>query len=188
MAGHDFSAGLFLSVRGLHIAATTWYSGFSCCPLSRVLHVTLANLKKNWIWVMFFWGRHLHLVGIDHQSIHTSLLATPCWRNPTRSKQLFTVAIVGFQFGLYHVAVPLSFLRSISHASLLSIISMLSGTKLPAIANRKLTNCLKSCVNRFYSFVNVKVIFQNTRHIKSILLPIQGPTQPITIIQSHLQS
>ena len=26
---------------------------------------------------------------------------------------------------------------------------------------------LKSCVNRFYSFVNVKVIFQNTRRIKS---------------------
>ena len=26
---------------------------------------------------------------------------------------------------------------------------------------------LKTCVNRFYSFVNVKVIFQNTRRIKS---------------------
>ena len=26
---------------------------------------------------------------------------------------------------------------------------------------------LKSCINRFYSFVNVKVIFQNTRRIKS---------------------
>ena len=33
-------------------------------------------------------------------------------------KQLSTVAIVGFQFGLYHVVVPLSFLRSISLASL----------------------------------------------------------------------
>ena len=46
---------------------------------------------------------------------------------------------------------------------------------------------LKSCVNRFNSFVNVKVIFQNTRRIKSFF-PLQWPTQPITIIQSHLQS
>ena len=30
-----------------------------------------------------------------------------------------------------------------------------------------ITKCLKSCVNRFYSFVNVKVIFQNTRRIQS---------------------
>ena len=30
-----------------------------------------------------------------------------------------------------------------------------------------ITKRLKSCVNPFYSFVNVKVIFQNTRRIKS---------------------
>ena len=30
-----------------------------------------------------------------------------------------------------------------------------------------ITKRLKSCVNCFYSFVNVKVIFHNTRHIKS---------------------
>ena len=41
----------------------------------------------------------------------------PLW-DPARSKQLSTVANVGFQFGLYHVAAPLSFLRSISLASL----------------------------------------------------------------------
>ena len=35
-----------------------------------------------------------------------------------RSKKLSTVAIVGFQFGLYRVVAPLSFLRSISLASL----------------------------------------------------------------------
>ena len=35
-----------------------------------------------------------------------------------RDKQLSTVAIVGFQFGLYHVVAPLSFKRSISLASL----------------------------------------------------------------------
>ena len=38
------------------------------------------------------------------------------FRDPTRSKQLSTVAIVGFQFGLYHVVAPLSFSRSISLA------------------------------------------------------------------------
>ena len=53
---------------------------------------------------------HLHLAGMDDQSI-SWLLVTPWWRDPTRSKQLFTVAIVGFQFGLYHVVVPLSFLQ-----------------------------------------------------------------------------
>ena len=39
---------------------------------------------------------------------------TPCWRDPTTwSKQLSTIAILGFQFGLYHVVVVLlSFLRS----------------------------------------------------------------------------
>ena len=35
--------------------------------------------------------------------------ATPCWRDPTRSKQLSPVPILGFQFGLYHVV---SFLRN----------------------------------------------------------------------------
>ena len=30
-----------------------------------------------------------------------SLLATPCWQDPTRSKQLSTVKILCFQFGLY---------------------------------------------------------------------------------------
>ena len=38
--------------------------------------------------------------------------ATLCWRDPTRSKQLSTVSILGFQFGLYHVVVALSFLPS----------------------------------------------------------------------------
>ena len=31
----------------------------------------------------------------------------------------------------------------------------------------QITKRLKSCVNRFYSFINVKVSFQNTRRIKS---------------------
>ena len=54
----------------------------------------------------------------------TSLLTSPCSRNPTRSKQLSTVAVLGFQFGFYRVVVPLSFLRSISLASLSSSLSI----------------------------------------------------------------
>ena len=38
-------------------------------------------------------------------------------------KQLSTVAILGFQFKLYDVVVPLSFLRSISLASLFAILA-----------------------------------------------------------------
>ena len=44
--GHDFSAGQFASVRSFSIAATSWYPGFSYRPLSRVLHVTLANWQR----------------------------------------------------------------------------------------------------------------------------------------------
>ena len=36
-----------------------------------------------------------------------------------------TVAILGFQSGLYHVVAPLSFLRSISPATLFAILSIL---------------------------------------------------------------
>ena len=44
----------------------------------------------------FIWGHHhLHTVGlwISVELLNTSQLATPCWRDPTRSKQLSTVAI-----------------------------------------------------------------------------------------------
>ena len=90
-----------------------------------------------WHWPMgkdldlsFIWGHHhLHLVGlwISVDQLITSQLATPCWRDPTRSKQLSTVAILGFQFGLYHVVAPLSFLRSISLASLFTIVPNVRG-------------------------------------------------------------
>ena len=51
----------------------------------------------------------------------TSLPATQCWRDPTRSKQLSTVAILGFQFGLYHVVVSLaSYLRKRAGTGLLA--------------------------------------------------------------------
>ena len=69
---------------------------FSYCPLSRVLHVTLAN------WQGFGFEFHLGLspsafsgfVNISQPAaVHTSQLATPCWRDSIRSKQLSTVAI-----------------------------------------------------------------------------------------------
>ena len=68
----------------------------------------------------FIWDHHhLHLVGlwISVNQLHTSQLATPCWRDPIRSKQLSTVAI-WLSFGLYRVIASLSFQRSISLASL----------------------------------------------------------------------
>ena len=53
---------------------------FSCCPLARVLHVTLANLQKC--------GSEFHLrsspcaySGWSVVQPNTSLLATPCWRD-----------------------------------------------------------------------------------------------------------
>ena len=62
---------------------------FSYCPLSRVLHVTLANWQR----LSFIWGHHhLHL---DIPRLQ-----------------------FGFQFGLYRVIDPLSFQRSVSLASL----------------------------------------------------------------------
>ena len=41
-------------------------------------------------------------------------------QNSLAQEQLSTVAILGFQFGLYHVVAPLTFLRSISLALLFS--------------------------------------------------------------------
>ena len=99
---------------------------FSCCPLWRVLHVILVNLH-NFGFEFQLRSSPSALSGyrwsVDH--LITSILAIPCWRNPTRPKQLSTVATVGFQFGLNHVVVPLSFLSSISLASLFSVVECL---------------------------------------------------------------
>ena len=79
----------------------------------------------------FIWGhRHLHIVGlwISVDQLNTSQLATPCWRDPTRSKNSCPRLQFAFQFGLYRVVAPLSFLRSISLASLLT--KLLYRTKL----------------------------------------------------------
>ena len=48
---------------------------------------------------------------------------------PETQQELSTVAILGFQFGLYHVVAPLSFRRSICLASLVAIVTI-NATKL----------------------------------------------------------
>ena len=99
------------------IAATTWYSGFFLLSIVTRFACDIGHDLD----LGFIWGHHhLHLVclvslvGMNDQSTSWLQLATPCWRDPTRSKQLSTVAILRFQFGLYHVVAPLSFLRSIT--------------------------------------------------------------------------
>ena len=96
---------------------------FSCCPLSHVLHVTLANLQK--------FEFEFHLRSSPSAFCGWSLLATPCWRDTTRSKQLSTVAILGFLFRYYNVfylVISIASLLRFQPASLLcSLIS--SGTE-----------------------------------------------------------
>ena len=54
----------------------------------------------------------MHYINRSVSQLIAALLfaATPCWRDLTRSKDLSTVAILGYQFGLYHVVVLLNFL------------------------------------------------------------------------------
>ena len=56
----------------------------------------------------------MHYINRSVSQLIAALLfaATPCWRDLTRSKDLSTVAILGYQFGLYHVVVLLNFLCS----------------------------------------------------------------------------
>ena len=111
--GHDLSAGQFLSVRSLSFATTTWYSGFFLW--SFVTRFTSGNLKKI--------GFEFHLNSLPtafsgwsvDQPI-TSLLSQYTVLTPPQKVE---TAVLGFQFGVYHVIVPLSFLRSVSLASLL---------------------------------------------------------------------
>ena len=77
---------------------------FSCCSLSRVLHVSSILGTRYRSSPSAF-----NAYGWSVDQLIFSLLTTPCWRDPARSKQLSTVAILGFQFGLYHVVVPLSY-------------------------------------------------------------------------------
>ena len=90
---HGFSAWQFLSVSGLLIAATTWYFGFFQLSVTRFA-CDIGQSAKIWICV----SSEVIIIcsafsGLFANQPITSLLATPRWRDPTRSKQLFKVAI-----------------------------------------------------------------------------------------------
>ena len=107
-------------------AVCTWYATtlwiFSCSPLSRVLHVTVANHQK--------FGFEFHLRSSSSAFSGTVwMISRINWllhyllnrageikegRNSCPRRLQF----IDFQFGLYHVVIPLSFLRSSSLASL----------------------------------------------------------------------
>ena len=128
-----FSAEQF--AHSLLIATTTWYSGFFLLSFVRRFACDIGQSAKIWIWALeLSWilrsspsiaaPSAFSGYGLSVDQLITSLFATPCWRDPTSSKQLSTVAILRFHFGLYHVVAPLSFLRSISLASLFSSLSI----------------------------------------------------------------
>ena len=126
----------FLSVRSLLIAATTWYSGFFLLSFVTRFACDIGQLAKIWIWVssevitICISGYMIRMI------IRTDYIIT-CYtmlRDPTRSKQLSTVAILGFQSRrLYHVIVPLSFSHSISLASVFSCLSIFGWSDLSQI-------------------------------------------------------
>ena len=81
----SISVGQVLSVRSLFNATMTWYSGFE-------FHLgSSPHAFSGWLANQRCRLRHYLLHRADE--------------DPTRSKQLSTVAILGFQFGLYHVVV-----------------------------------------------------------------------------------
>ena len=75
-----------------------------------VFLVVLCHAFFWWHWPIFEFQLRSSPSAISGWSIVqpiTSLLATPCWWDPARSNQVSTVAILGFQFGVYHVLVSL---------------------------------------------------------------------------------
>ena len=80
---------------------------FAYCSVTRfacMWHWPAVNI---WIWDSCAFCRQFFL-----KPVVLIFAATPCWREPTRSKQPSTVAILGFQIRLYHDVVALSRLRS----------------------------------------------------------------------------
>ena len=110
-----------MSVRSYLIAAMTWYSGFFQLFLVTRFACDIGQLARIWIWVS-----SEVITVYEYQStswIFHSLLyraeETQQGRNgcPAGSHSWLPVS------GLYHVIAPLSFLRSISLASLFAILS-----------------------------------------------------------------
>ena len=125
--GHDFPPGQFASVRSPYRGQRHDILDFSYGPLSRVLHVTLTN------WQRFRFQFHLRsspsafseYMDISRQADYFKACYTVLRRpNEVETAVHRPVAILGFQFGLYYVVAPLSFVRSISLASLFAILSI----------------------------------------------------------------
>ena len=108
------------------IAATTWYSGFFQLSLVTRFACDIGQLARIWIWVSS------EVITILSEYMDISRQAEyfiACYTVLTRPNKVETavhrpVAILGFQFGLYYVVAPLSFVRSISLASLFAILSI----------------------------------------------------------------
>ena len=81
----------------------TWLSSARCSEtFRRTTERVECSAKCTWQWPRAFGGT------FDSLGCSSKCLATPCWREPSSSKQLSTVAAVDSRFGLYHVAVVLS--------------------------------------------------------------------------------
>ena len=112
---------------------------FSYCPLSRVLHVTLAN------WQRFGFEFHLRSSPSAYSGfVNISRPAeyfTACYTVLKRPNKVETCSCprlqFGFQFGLYRVVALLSFLRSISLASLFTSLSIFGWSDLLQILRRQ---------------------------------------------------
>ena len=116
--GHDFSAGQFLSVRSLLIAATTWYSGFFLLSFAtRLACDTAGQSAKMWIWV----SSEAITIGrsTDYFITYYTVLTRP-YKVETVSCRP-RLQFLALNLDSYHVIVSLSFLRSISLASLLHL-------------------------------------------------------------------
>ena len=126
-----FSVGQFLSVRSLLIATMTWYSGFFLLYfVARFACNTgqpAKHLGSNFIWR----HHHQHLAIVDDRPINRFFFT--CYTVLTRPNKVET-AVRGcyswFHFRLYHVVVSLSFLHSISLASLFSKCCLVIFTKI----------------------------------------------------------
>ena len=107
-----FSATIYSTRQIIHTNTTGSPAGQFVCPqfpyrgndtIFWIFPIVPCHAFCMWHWpigkdldLSFIWGHHhLHLVGlwISVNQLHTSQLATPCWRDPTRSEQLSTVAI-----------------------------------------------------------------------------------------------
>jgi len=130
-----FSEKVFVSPHS-PFATTTRSSVF--CILSVITRLDIGQSAN--IWIEF----HLRSLSCAfsrrsaNQPAALLLAATPCWRDSTRSKQLSAVVILDFQFGLYHVVVPLSLLRSRSgllhcYVSIFSWLDLLQILRTPAV-------------------------------------------------------